>query len=304
VTASAADAPPVRGQTTSYHGQPILKTTVWSREIPTYLFTGGLSGASATLAYVADLRGSPELSRRAWFVAAGAVMTCPPLLIADLGRPERFLYMLRMVKVTSPMSIGSWILSASGAGATLVAAHLLTGRFDKLAAVGRPLGGISGVFLSTYTAALFADTAVPAWHEARATLPFVFGAGAAMSAAGAAAAATPVAFAAPARRLAVGAAAAELASTLVMERSLGMHAETYRHGRAARYTWLSRVCLASGAALVARPGARRRVAAVAGGALLCAGALATRFSVFEAGKASAADPRYVVEPQRRRISGI
>jgi formate-dependent nitrite reductase membrane component NrfD len=303
VTASATDAPPIPGQTTSYHGQPILKTTVWSWEIPTYLFTGGLAGGSAVLAYLSELRGDDELARRAWLAAMTGLAASPPLLISDLGRPERFLYMLRMFKVTSPMSVGSWILSAYGGATTLAAASALTGRLAAPAAVARPVAAVTGLGLSTYTAALFADTAVPAWHGARHTLPFVFGSGAAVSAAGAATAATPLAFAAPARRLAVGAAAAELASTLVMERSLGMHAETYRHGRAARYTWLSRACLAGGAALVAGPGARRRVAAVAGGALLCAGALATRFSVFEAGKASASDPRYVVEPQRRRVSG-
>jgi formate-dependent nitrite reductase membrane component NrfD len=291
-----------RGETVSYHGQPILKAPVWSREIPNYLFVGGLAGASATLAYTAELSGAEELGRRAWLTASAGIMLCPPLLIIDLGRPERFLNMLRMFKVTSPMSMGSWILSVSGTTTAVAGFNLLSGRLAVPALVARPVGGVFGLLLATYTAALFADTAVPAWHEARHELPFVFGAGAALSAAGAISAATPVHQAAPARRLAVGAAAAELASTAVMERRLGLHAEAYGHGRARALKWVSRGCVAAGAGLLATAGARSRPAAVAGGALACAGALATRWSVFEAGRASAADPRYVVEPQRARMA--
>lgn len=296
---SATDAASGAG---SYHGQQILKSPVWSWEIPTYFFVGGLAGASATLAYASELRGSEQLGRRAWLTASAAIMGCPPLLISDLGRPERFVYMLRMFKITSPMSVGSWILSVSGATTALAGVHALTGRLAPGAAVARPLAAASGLALSTYTAALVADTAVPAWHEARQTLPLVFGAGAALSAAGAVTALTPVGAAAPARRLALGAAGAELLATRLMERRLGLHGETYRRGRARTLSWTSRACVSAGAALLARSGARSRPAAVAGGALLCAGALATRWSVFEAGRISAADPRYVVEPQRRRVA--
>ena len=292
---SATEAP-----SASYHGQPVLKAPVWSWEIPNYLFAGGLSGASAGLAYLAQLRGEDELSRRAWITATAAITACPPLLISDLGRPERFIYMLRMFKVTSPMSVGSWILSVSGATTTLAGAHALTGRFARGAAIARPVGALSGLFLATYTAALFANTAVPVWHEARKTLPFVFGAGAALSAAGAVTAATSTGAAAAARRLALGAAAAELATTRLMESRLGMHNASYNEGRASVYRRVSKACIVSGTALVWRRAPSSRVAAVVGGALLCAGAWATRWSVFEAGRNSAADPRYVVEPQRAR----
>ena len=288
--------------TASYHGQQILKSPVWSWEIPTYFFVGGVAGASATLAYAAELRGSEQLGRRAWLTASAAILGCPPLLISDLGRPARFVNMLRMFKLTSPMSVGSWILSVSGATTALAGVHALTGRLAPGAALARPVAAVSGLALSTYTAALLADTAVPAWHEARQTLPLVFGAGAAASAAGAVTALTPVRVAAPARRLAIGAAGAELLATQVMERRLGLHRETYHRGRARRMGWTSRACLSAGAALLAGAGARSRPAAIAGGALLCAGALATRWTVFEAGRISAADPRYVVEPQRQRMA--
>ena len=168
----------------------------------------------------------------------------------------------------------------------------------------RPSAALGGLSLATYTAALLVNTAVPVWHEARWTLPLVFASGAGLSAGGACMIATPVAHAGAARRLALIGAVAELASTELMHRSLGIHGETYRGGKAARWARLSQVSIAAGAALLAAGGsARRRPVAAAAGALLCAGALATRRSVFAAGRASAADPRYVVEPQRARLAG-
>ena len=95
----------------SYYGRPVIKEPVWTPEIPVYFFTGGLAGASAGLGVLAELRGNEVLARRAWAVALAGVAVSPVLLISDLGVPTRFLNMLRMFKVTSPMSVGSWILA-------------------------------------------------------------------------------------------------------------------------------------------------------------------------------------------------
>src|SRR5438309_9598946 len=91
----------------SYHGQPVLKEPVWTWEIPFYFFTGGLAGASAGLAELSRLRGNDELARRAWIAGLAGVSMSPVFLISDLGKPARFLNMLRMFKVTSPMSVCS-----------------------------------------------------------------------------------------------------------------------------------------------------------------------------------------------------
>jgi formate-dependent nitrite reductase membrane component NrfD len=122
------------------------------------------------------------------------------LLISDLGRPARFLNMLRMFKVTSPMSVGSWILSGTGATVAAAAARSLIGWPRRAGALaGGAAGAVFGPGLVTYTGVLLADTAVPVWHEARALLPIVF-AGSAMASAGAVASiTTPVADGAPAR---------------------------------------------------------------------------------------------------------
>ncbi|HEV8462923.1 MAG TPA: NrfD/PsrC family molybdoenzyme membrane anchor subunit, partial [Gaiellaceae bacterium] len=100
--------------TDSYYGRPIVKEPVWKPEIPLYLFTGGIAGASSVLHGVARLTGDERLAKTSLYVGAVADAVSPLLLVSDLGRPERFLNMLRVFKVTSPMSVGSWILFVSG----------------------------------------------------------------------------------------------------------------------------------------------------------------------------------------------
>ncbi|HUA48374.1 MAG TPA: NrfD/PsrC family molybdoenzyme membrane anchor subunit [Solirubrobacteraceae bacterium] len=285
----------------SYHGQPILKEPTWTWEIPTYFFTGGMAGASAGLAYLSGLRGNDVLARRAWAISLGAIGVSPVFLISDLGRRARFLNMLRMFKITSPMSVGSWILSGSGATTAVAAVNAWTGLFPRLAREARPAAALLGLPLSTYTAALIANTAVPVWHESRRLLPFVYGSGAALTAGATAAMITPPAYAAPARRLAVGAALVEVGIKEVMHHQLGAQGEPYTQGAGARFGHLSRACNLAGSALMLRAGARSRPAAIAAGVLLCAGALSARWSTYRAGFQSAADPKYVVGPQRAKI---
>ena len=155
-----------------------------------------------------------------------------------------------------------------------------------------------GPLLSTYTAVLMANTAVPVWHEARRELPFVFVSGAAMSAGSALAL---IGGGAPARRLALVGAAGELTSTTVMERRLGPLGEPYRVGAAGRAARAAKALVAAGGLVMAWHG-RRRAGAAAGATLMLAGAMATRWSVYKAGFQSAADPKYVVEPQRARMA--
>jgi hypothetical protein len=288
-------------ETVSYHGQPVLKVPVWTAEIPIYFYFGGLAGASGGLAYLSGLGGEEVLARRAWATALAGLIVSPGLLISDLGRPERFLNMLRMFKVTSPMSVGSWIISGSGAATAIAAVNAWTGALPRAARLARPAAALLGLPLSTYTAALVANTAVPVWHQARRELPFVFASGAALSAGAAGVITTPPEHAGPARRLALGAAAIELGTKQLMERRLGAHGELYKHGTASRLARVARGCSLVGWAVLALRGPRSRSAAVAAGALLTASALGTRASVFEAGRQSAADPRYVVGPQREEI---
>jgi len=286
----------------SYYGRPVVKEPVWQKEIAWYLFTGGIAGASSVLHGLARVTGNRRLAKSSLYVGAAMDVISPLLLIKDLGRPERFLNMFRVFKVTSPMSVGSWILLVSGGASSTAAALELTGRLRPVKWVAELVSVAAGPPLATYTGALIADTANPVWSEARDDLPWLFGASAAASAGAAAAIFTPAGSAGPARRAAIGGVAAELALTKRMQKRLGFVGEVYRQGEAGRYGRLSKGLTAGGGALLAWRGKRSRTAAVAGGALVLAGEAALRWSVFKAGFQSARDPRYTVIPQKERLA--
>jgi hypothetical protein len=282
----------------SYYCRPILKEPVWKPEVAWYLFTGGLAGASASLSLAARLTGNRSLARTSSLVAAAAANVSPLLLIRDLGRPQRFLNMLRVFKLTSPMSVGSWLLAASGTAQSAATTCDLLDVLPPVQTSAQICSGVLGPALATYTAALLSDTAVPAWHEARRELPAVF---AASSCASAGAAATLVGderSTGPARRLAVLGAGAELIATGIMERRLGVLGEPYRRGRAGGYAKAAKPATALGLAVTAMAGGRLRRA---GAALILGGAVLQRFAVFEAGKASARDPRYTLALQKQHV---
>src|SRR4051812_48379444 len=286
----------------SYYGRGIVKEPVWQPEIPIYFFTGGLAGGLSVMHAVARVAGNERLARTSLLGGLAMEVVSPLLLVSDLGRPERFLNMLRMFKVTSPMSVGSWILVVPGGATTTAAALDLLRILKPLKVAAELVSFASGPPLATYTGALLANTAIPVWSEARGELPFLFGASACASAGAAASILTPVAAAGPARRAAVLGAVAELGVLQTMEKRLGFLGEVYHQGEAGKYGKLSKACVVAGAGLIAARGRRSRAAAAAGGALVLAGELALRWSVFKAGFQSARDPKYTVVPQKERLA--
>lgn len=352
----------------SYYGQPIIKAPIWHEpHMPLYLYLGGTSGAASVISAVATVTGHDRLALTARVTAAAGAAAGAGFLVAELGRPERFLNMLRVFKPTSPMSVGSWLLAAhSGLTALAAASALAAARpgpqipagsfprlpdrsgpriplrsFPRLPAGSGPrllarsspripdrsgpripvlpvrgaralaaLGDaaalaavVTGPLMSTYTAVLVADTAVPAWHEAHRELPFLF-AGSALAGAGAVGMlATPRREAGPARVAAILGAAVETVAGAVMEHRLGLVGEPYRLGRSGRLMRAARALTVGGALLatVAGRGSALGALTALSGLALTAGAVCTRFGVLAAGKASAADPKYTVVPQRERL---
>ncbi|MGC4892756.1 NrfD/PsrC family molybdoenzyme membrane anchor subunit [Micromonospora sp. DT31] len=298
---------------TSYYGRPVLKPPVWRWDIAAYLFTGGLAAGSSLLAAGGQLTGRPALRRAGRGAALAAVGASTYFLINDLGRPSRFHHMLRVAKVTSPMSVGTWVLSvfgpAAGVAAVAEAAPLLPGR--GVFGLGRrllpPAGHAAGLVaavtapaLATYTGVLLADTAVPSWHEAYPELPAIFAGSALASGAGVGLLAAPVGQAGPARRLAVAGAAMELWGSHRVENRLGLLSEPYTRGTAGKLLRAGRALTAAGVA-GALLGRRSRLLSAASGSALLAASLCTRFGIFHGGVASARDPRYTVVPQRERL---
>lgn len=167
-----------------YYNQPTLKPPVWTWEVPAYFFVGGAAGAAAVIASAARMGGaSDDLVRDARWVAAVGGAVSPPLLVADLGRPERFLNMLRVFKLQSPMSVGAWTLVAfsnsAAASAFIDAVDRATGGRVPIRLVGDAaelLAAATGLVLSTYTGVLIGATAIPAWSKNVRILPIHFGA--------------------------------------------------------------------------------------------------------------------------------
>lgn len=300
---------------TSYYGRPVVKASPWTVDIPIYLFLGGLAGSSAVLGAGGSVTGRPGLARNGRIAALGALAGSGYFLVHDLGKPSRFYNMLRIAKPTSPMSVGTWLLTAFGLPAGVAGVSELsrllpaavTGRLPALPqrllhGLATPAGLASacvGPLVATYTAVLLADTATPGWFGARKELPAVFAASATAAGAGLALVTVPLDQSGPARVAGVLGAAVELGAQVPMRRSMGLAEETLHQGTAGRWHQASQVLTVAGAVLAAVSGRSRVLSAVAGVGLL-GGSLATRFAVFGAGQQSAKDPKYTVVPQRER----
>ncbi len=295
----------------SYYGKPIVKQPTWQAlDIAGYFFLGGLAGASSVAAAGAQLSGRPRLARPLKLGAAGAIHLSLVALIHDLGRPARFLNMLRVFKPTSPMSVGVWVLFAYAPAATAAAAGELLGESElarrlplkALAGAGTAGAALLGPAVASYTAALLANTATPAWHEGHREMPFVFVGSAASAAAGLGLLGAPTAENGPAVRLAAIGAVAEMTAVKVLERRIGIVAENYHEGRAGGLMRTAEALTLAAVAGAVTLGRRSRAAAALSGAALLAASACARFGIFEAGRRSAADPRYTVAPQRERLA--
>ena len=291
-----------RARPDSYYGKPIIKEPVWgTRDVGGYLFFGGLAGASAVLAAFAQAAGNHKQAKVSKVAAAGAIGLSGVALVADLGRPERFLNMLRVFKPTSPMSVGSWLLSAFGGASAAAAACAVTGRLPKVGAAATAGAALVGPAVCTYTAALICDTAVPAWHDAHREMPYLFAGSAASAAGGLGMLVVPPEDAGQAIRFAVLGAATEMTAKSLLLKRLGDIAEPYQTGRPGKLMEVAEVLTAAGLAGAVLAGGSRTAIKLAGAALLASSAL-TRLGIFEAGRVSARDPKYTVRPQRERLA--
>jgi formate-dependent nitrite reductase membrane component NrfD len=274
--------------TASYYDLPLLKPPVWTWEVPTYFFVGGAAGAAAVLAAAAQLAGGDEeLVRDARQIAAAGALLSAPLLIADLGRPERFLNMLRVFKPQSPMSVGAWTVAAFGGAASSAALADVVRRHSTLPAklagdVAGVVSAATGLVMATYTGVLLGATAIPVWKEHVRFLPVHFGASALGSAV------SLLELRGHRHRaltcLALGAAVFETVAAVVVETDTDDTSTSLRSGRSGTLIRVGAV-LSGPIPFVLRLLGARREAAIA----TLAGSLVTRFAWVEAGKVSAGE---------------
>src|SRR5699024_3523590 len=207
----------------------------------------------------------PALRRSSRLVALGTVGAGTLALIEDLGRPERFLNMMRTVKVTSPMSLGTWILGGFATCSGVLGAL----EVDRMTQQRVPLAALAPL-LASYTGALLGNTVVPTWEAGRGHLSYLFASSASLAAGGAAMVTTPVAETRPARMLAAAGVVGDVVAMRRMKASMHpLEAEPLETGRAGRLlTWAERLAVAGGIGAVL--GGRNRYLAAAGGAALLA----------------------------------
>ena len=293
---------PTERESTTYYGLPVVKAPPWKPFVPAYFYVGGTAGASLVVAAAASL-GDPDLRPlvvRGRAVGVAGIALGSLLLVADLGQSSRFLNMLRVFRPTSPLNVGTWLLSSAGTTAGLALLSCFGGiRAQRIGNAVGILAGLLGAGVSTYTAVVVANTAIPVWAKGARALPILF-AGSALS--GATAVLSLTVDGPPRRaidRLSVLGEATELAGMIAYERELGPGrvSRPLRAGRSGLLWQAAKLLGAAGLVAALVPG-RSRAKTVAMAALTTASSIAVRFAVMEAGKESARDPRATFEPQR------
>jgi formate-dependent nitrite reductase membrane component NrfD len=298
--------------TIGYYDEPVVKAPVWTWEVPVYFWLGGLAGGAYLTATASRLFGTPEDRRtagRGFYVAAIAALLCPPLLIADLGRPDRFHYMLRIFKPQSPMNLGAWTLAFFSPLAVLRAIaqaaddNLVPSALRSIARLlPRRLLGLTGTFfgllLAGYTGVLLGASNIPVWAKSK-LLPAVFTASGAAS--GAAAVVLAAGTAGPSAQtlsklgaIESIAAGTELGLVAGYVAQSGKTADPLVRGRNRLLFWLGAVGLGQLLPLLLhtlagrRPG-RMRALGTVGAVATIVGSLCLRWSIFSAGRDSAHD---------------
>lgn len=144
----------------------------WGILIVVYFFLGGISAGAYFLAVLTDLFGSDAdrpVTKLGYSIAMPLALVLAPLLIADLGTPERALNMFLAFKLESPMSIGSWGLLGFCAF-TLASWKLSRNPADEAKARSQRkkiglVGGVFGFFIASYTGVLLSTTSMPLWGD-------------------------------------------------------------------------------------------------------------------------------------------
>jgi formate-dependent nitrite reductase membrane component NrfD len=308
----------------SYYGQPVLHRPHWRWEIITYFWLGGIMSASGGLSVVADRCGGPDdaaLVRSGRYLAFAGAGVSGALLVKDLGRPERFVNMLRILKFGSPMSVGSWTLAWFSVNAGLAVADQLARDGivpEGVAALGErlPAGlrdamlGVSSAIMAFYTGVLISATAIPAWYRGRWFIPAIFVSSACATACSANALLLSLAGDAAAtrhklERLECVAGAAELLLLFGYERASGKAGQAFFGGeigkRVRTRTMLAGIALPLALNLPAwfaragRDGAAARGKTIAAALLALYGGYVLRESFIKAGRVSADDPKPVLQ---------
>ena len=162
----------------NYYGIPPIKRAHWTWQIPVYFWIGGIGAGVHLFSTIAQILGHKDeaLTRASRYTVLGTMMLSPILLIWDLGRPERFYNMLRVLKLRSPMSTQSWSVFAFGTLSGMISVRQaaddgLLGEDNPLVRLVKliPARSLSivalpvGLNVGSNTGNLISATSVPLW---------------------------------------------------------------------------------------------------------------------------------------------
>ena len=162
----------------NYYGIPPIKHAHWTWQIPVYFWIGGIGAGVQLFSTIAQILGHKDeaLTRASRYTVLFTMILSPILLIWDLGRPERFYNMLRILKLRSPMSTQSWSVFAFGTLSGLISARQaaedgLLGNDNLLVRLVKliPARALSivtlpvGLNVGSNTGNLISATSVPMW---------------------------------------------------------------------------------------------------------------------------------------------
>ena len=145
------------------------KGVLWGWEVSAYIWTKGIAAGTYVVAMLAMLSGMVEMSDQLWAMTLGVgivfLALTGLLLVIDLDRPERFLYVMLRPNWDSWLVKGAYVLSGYG-GVLALSTGVLLLDLDRsllsyLAIAGVPLALLTGV----YTAWLLGQAKARSWSE-------------------------------------------------------------------------------------------------------------------------------------------
>jgi len=164
-------ATPLRG---GYAERTITHAPAWGGLVAWDLLFNGITTGLFLVAAISELA-APEVlgraARAAYPVALVFLLVDLASLVLDLGDPLRFHHMLRVVKLGSPMSVGTWCLTLYSLPLTMAAAiGVLPSEWASLEAVRRVaiiVGLPFALGSAVYKGVLLSTSVQPGWKDAR-----------------------------------------------------------------------------------------------------------------------------------------
>jgi Ni/Fe-hydrogenase subunit HybB-like protein len=154
-----------------YADKPTTKAPNWHALVAWDLLFNNLAAGLFLNAAIAELC-VPDAFRRVADIAypIALVFLAADLvsLVIDLGDPWRFHHMLRVFKPSSPMSLGTWCLTAYSLPLTILAAISIFGiDVSWLRTIVIIVGLLPAFVVATYKGVLLSTSAQPRWKDAR-----------------------------------------------------------------------------------------------------------------------------------------